>query len=269
MAAMLPSALRQFFKAAKEYVLMLGGYLIFGGLGLPFNVLCTLLHPFLPRDRAVRFVQSSLRGMFSFFLRYVTRAGILELDFDELKKLQGRRGVIIAPNHPCLLDAVFMMSQAPEVVCITAAKVWYNPFLGGAARLARYLRNDTPRGLIEEATQRLKDGENLLVFPEGTRTVQPGVNHFKGGFAMVAKLSGAPIQTVFIEASSRYLGKRWPLWRRPPFPARYSIRLGDQFRVAPDANVKSFVAELEDYYRKQLASPPRRSDPVAPAAVSA
>ena len=37
-------------------------------------------------------------------------------------------------------------------------------------------------------------GVQLLVFPEGTRTREPPINAFRGGFALMAKRSGAAVQ---------------------------------------------------------------------------
>ena len=55
--------------------------------------------------------------------------------------------------------------------------------------------------------EKLEGGENLLIFPEGTRTSALAINPFKNGFALIAKKTGASIQTVFIEREGRYLSK--------------------------------------------------------------
>ena len=110
------------------------------------------------------------------------------------------------------------------------AKIWDNPVLGGGARLAGYIRNDSPRGMVRQAASELRAGHCLLVFPEGTRTRSRPVNRFKGGFALIAKRAGAPVQTVFIETDSPFLGKGWPAFKRPRFPVVYRVRLGERFR---------------------------------------
>ena len=57
------------------------------------------------------------------------------------------------------------------MVCITKASIWDNWFLGGGARLAGYIRNDAPVNLIRRSVAELRAGHQLLVFPEGTRTL--------------------------------------------------------------------------------------------------
>ena len=66
----------------------------------------------------------------------------------------------------------------------------------------------------------------------------------------ISKTAGAPIQTVFIETNSRFLGKGWPLLRMPAFPLVYRARLGQRFEVNGD--VKTFVSDVEDYFRRTL-----------------
>ena len=79
----------------------------------------------------------------------------------------------------------------------------------------------------------VRAGNQLLVFPEGTRTRQHRRYGFKGGFALIAKSAGVPVQTVFIETNSRFLGKGWPLFRKPVFPLVYRVRLGAASRWMP------------------------------------
>jgi 1-acyl-sn-glycerol-3-phosphate acyltransferase len=116
--------------------------------------------------------------------------------------------------------------------------------------MAGYVRNDSTAMLMRESTVALREGAQLLIFPEGTRTVQQPVNEFKGGFALVAKKARVPVQTVFIEASSPFLGKHWSFFDKPEFPLRYTARLGKRFEVDTDA--KTFAADLEKYYREQM-----------------
>ena len=184
------------------------------------------------------------------FLLALRASGIVKLDLRALDALRGERPLIIAPNHPSLLDVVLVASRLPHIVCIMKAKIWDNIFLGGGARLAGYIRNDSPGNMIRLAKAGMRRGSQLLVFPEGTRTIEPPVNDFKGGFAIIAKTAGVPVQTVFIETNSPFLGKGWPLFRKPVFPLVYHVRLGQRFEV--DGDVRTFVTGLEGYYRQEL-----------------
>lgn len=235
------------------------GYVYFGVLGLVVTFLSAILYPLLPRAAGSRLARSVIGALFRGFLGLLRSVGLLQIDVSALDQLREERGLIVAPNHPCLLDAVLVISRIPRVACIMKAQIWDNPVLGGGARLAGYIRNDSTQGMLRQAVAELRAGSALLVFPEGTRTRTPPVNRFKGGFAVVAKHAGAPIQTVFIETDNPFLGKGWPAFKPPRFPLVYRVRLGERFVVTGD--VRTFLTELESYYRRELG-------PSAPAPAS-
>jgi len=247
-------------RAAYEYFWFYLGFLHFGIGGLLFTLVSPLVYPLLPPALRARVGRRVIGWLFRGFLATLRTGGVLKLEMSALDALRGEAGILIAPNHPCLLDAVFVIAHVPDVGCIMKAEIWDNPVLGGGARLAGYIRNDSAFNMIRGSAQELREGRPLLVFPEGTRTRRTPVNRFMGGFALIAKMAGAPIQTVFIETNSPFLSKGWPPLKKPTFPLVYRARLGKRFRVEGD--VKAFMRQLEEYYRQELASP--RADYLAP-----
>jgi 1-acyl-sn-glycerol-3-phosphate acyltransferase len=132
------------------------------------------------------------------------------------------------------------------------AELMRNPFLGPGARLARYIRNDSTRGMIRCSVQCLREGGQLLMFPEGTRTVEAPVNRFRPGITLIAQRAQVPIQTVIIETDTRYLRKGWPIWRPADFPVVIRARLGE--RYAPEADHQALLDKLERYFVRELAA---------------
>jgi 1-acyl-sn-glycerol-3-phosphate acyltransferase len=90
----------------------------------------------------------------------------------------------------------------------------------------------------------------LVIFPEGTRTVTQPLNAFRPGVTLIAKLAQAPIQTVFIDTDSPYLAKGWPLWRVPPLPIVFTLRLGQRF--APSQDSDALLQQIEQYFRQSM-----------------
>ena len=238
-------------KLSYEYLVLYGGLLSFGLAGLIWSLAATVLYLLLPRRLSAPLGQIAIMAIFRGFLFMLQASGIFKFDLSALDALRQERSLIIAPNHPSLLDVVLVVSRLPNVVCITKAEIWDNLILGGGARLAAYIRNDSPFGMIRLAAAAVRAGRQLLVFPEGTRTRREPVSHFKGGFALIAKTARVPVQTVFIETNSPFLSKGWPLFKKPAFPLICRARLGQRFEVEDD--VKTFVADLECYYQKRLA----------------
>lgn len=234
--------------AIVEYILAYGGLLAFAAVTLPWSLASSLLYRILPQRVIARIGPRMVTAVARTYIGILRCTGQVHFDLGALDTLHGQ--VIIAPNHPSLLDAVMVISRVPGAVCITKAELWDNPLLGGGMRMAGYIRNDTPIALTKLAIAKLRQNRPLLLFPEGTRTTRQPVNQFRGGFALMAKLAGVPVQTVFIETNSRFVGKGWPLLKKPDLPLVYRVRLGRRFEVEGD--VRQFVATLEQYFRDEL-----------------
>ena len=109
------------------------------------------------------------------------------------------------------------------------AELERNFFLGAGARLAGYIGNESVHRMIDRSIASLRQGADLLVFPEGTRTTRSPVNAFTGSIGIIARHANVPVQTVIIDTDSPYLSKGWPLLRKPALPITYRIRLGRRF----------------------------------------
>jgi 1-acyl-sn-glycerol-3-phosphate acyltransferase len=224
-------------------LLLLAQLLLLGLMSLVWNLIALLLHPLLPRERGLAVGRAGIAYGYRLYWSLVAPFGMLRLDAGALDALRDEPRLIIVANHPSLLDALLLVARLPRSACIMKASLMRNPFLGAGARLARYIRNDSTRGMVRLAVEDLKAGGQLVVFPEGTRTTQAPVNPFRPGVTLIAKLAEAPIQTVFIDTDSPYLSKGWPLWKLPPLPIAFKVRLGERF--APGEDPTALLAELE------------------------
>ena len=233
-----------------EYAVFYLGLMLFAAPMLMWSLLAGSIRPFVPRRIGVAIGRRVVTRIFRTYLLLLTSSGLVKLDLGALDALRDERGLIIAPNHPAMLDVVLMVSRLPRAVCIMKADLGKNIILGGATHLAGYIHNDSAFSMIRQASAEVRSGGQLLIFPEGTRTTQYPVNRFKRGFAMIAKTAGVPVQTVLIESNSSFLSKSWPWFKKPAFPLLYRVTLGRRFEV--DCGVKEFVADLEDYYREVL-----------------
>jgi len=238
-----------------EYAVLYGGLLLLAALLLLWSPVATLAGLVLPRRIGVRLGQLGIMYLSRGYLFALSASRLVKLDLEALDALRDERSLIIAPNHPSLLDVVIMASRLPRAVCIVKSELGDNLFLSRPARLAGYVRNDSAISMVRQASHSVRAGGQLLIFPEGTRTSRKPVDPFKGGFALIAKTTGVPVQTVFIETDSPFLGKGWPILKKPAFPLSYRAKLGRRFAV--DGRVKASVAEMEGYFRDTL-QPPKR-----------
>jgi 1-acyl-sn-glycerol-3-phosphate acyltransferase len=126
-----------------------------------------------------------------------------------------------------------------------------NVLLAPSARLARYVPNDSLLRLISRAGAELQLGGQLLLFPEGTRS-EGTLGPLTEAVGALSRRTKVPVQVILIEDGARFLGKGWPLLRIPPFPLSYRVRLARRFE--PPRDVRSFTAELERYFARELAA---------------
>ncbi len=192
--------LRSWLRGAYEHVVFYGLLLVFGLSSLTWSLLAGILYWLLPRRLGEPLGQFMIMAGFRGFVAAMRAAASSPAISARSTRSRGAGPLVIAPNHPSLLDAVLVISRLPHVVCAAKAEIWDNLFLGGSARLAGFIRNDSPDEAGPRSRPAAARGRHLLIFPEGTRTSARPVGAFKGGFALIAKQAGAPVQTVFIES---------------------------------------------------------------------
>ncbi len=209
-----------------------------------------LLYPLLSRRTGQALGRRMIQWACALYLRLLSALCDCRFDLSELDQLRDAGPLIIAANHPSLLDAVLIVSRLPTAVCVMKSGLNDNLLFGSVARLARYVRNDDAMQMLRCSRDELRLGAQLVMFPEGTRTLRFPLNPLTPTLAMIARRSGAPVQTVLLEFSSPYLGKEWPLWRKPCLPLRCRARLGRKFGASTD--YAQLTRDLETYFRDEL-----------------
>lgn len=214
---------------------------------LPFAM---VLHPLLPRPLGQQIGRRGASLAFRGYVGILTHVCACRFDLTELDRLRSAGPMIVAANHPSLLDAVLLISRLPNAICIMKSSLMRNPLLGSASRLAGYVRNDGALPMIALSRDALMQGAQLVMFPEGSRTLHFPLDPFAPSLGLIARRSGVPVQAVFLEFSTPYLGKGWPMWRRPSLPLHCRARLGQRFDAPTDH--ARFTQELEAYFRREV-----------------
>lgn len=235
---------------AYEYVAMVLGLSSLAVICLGWLPFALLFNPLLSRQRGQRWGRYMIMDGFQTYIHVLTRFCACRFDLAELDQLRDEGPLILAANHPSLLDAVLVVSRLPNAVCVMKASLMDNILFGAAARLARYIRNNAPLEMILSAREELQGGAHLVIFPEGTRTQRFPIDPCSPSTALIAGRTKIPVQTLLIEYSTPYLGKAWPLFRRPLLPLHCRIRLGRRF--PPPADIAAFTRELEAYFQEAL-----------------
>jgi 1-acyl-sn-glycerol-3-phosphate acyltransferase len=135
-----------------------------------------------------------------------------------LEQLQPGATYVFVANHQSIFDIPIVFASLPFQLRIAAkASLGGFPFIGWHLRRTGHLlvdRRSPGTTLFGRAAALVRDGLSMIVFPEGTRSVDGTVARFKGGIFLVAIQAGLPVVPVSI-AGSRHVMKKGKLAVRP------------------------------------------------------
>lgn len=235
-------------------------------IGLGGTLLALSVFPLialLTRDteRRRRRIQRVVHLSFRAYCAGIRLLKVADVETEGAERLRGLTGTLIVANHPSLLDVVMIMAALPSVQCVVKAGLWRNPFFRLTVEGAGYIRNDLePEALIRACVDTLKAGNNLIIFPEGTRSVRGRPLRLQRGFANIATLAEADLQVLTIIVEPPLLHKGNPWWRVPPTRTRFKLTVGERldiqqfmgYRYRPLA-ARRLVSFLEHYYAERLS----------------
>jgi 1-acyl-sn-glycerol-3-phosphate acyltransferase len=235
-------------------------FVVFGVGGIGIRIILFPLVNLCVRDPqtcsalARDFIGWSFRCLVGFLRAF----GVLDYKIVGAEKLE-RRGLLILANHPTLLDIVFLMAFVRRADCIVKSGLWRNPFMRGPVKAAGYIRNDHGVGLLDACIAAIGRGENLVIFPEGTRTSSDGAIKLKRGAAHIAVRSACRVTPELIRCAPPMLVKwnRW--WRLPAKRVRYRFEVRDDIDVqgvVGGADSKALAARrltdhLQEFFKKE------------------
>lgn len=122
---------------------------------------------------------------------------------------------VVMSNHQSVFDIAALVHTFPHPVWRFVAKreLLRIPFFGWALALANQViidRGDNEKAVrsLKLAAQRVRNGENVLIFPEGTRSSDAILHDFKSGGFHLAIEAGVPIVPVTVSGSHHITPKR-------------------------------------------------------------
>ena len=183
------------------------------------------------RSRRQRRSRAVLGAGMRSFIYSVGALRFIDYEFIGREKL-GRPGQLIVANHPTLIDVCFLLGFAPTSSCIVKAGHFRNLITRGAVIGAGYIPNAPTEDMIHTAESALQDGETLLMFPEGTRTVPGQPMAMQRGAANVAMRAARVLTPVFISCEPPTLSKKLPWYRIPPRRPKWTLRVGEDIDLS-------------------------------------
>lgn len=128
-----------------------------------------------------------------------------------VERLDLSRSYVFASNHQSIFDIPIIFATLPLQLRIVAKdSLGRFPFLGWHLRRTGHLlvdRQNPGAGIVKKMARLVSGARSLIVFPEGTRSVDGTVGRFKGGMFLVAIDAGLPVVPVSIEGSRHVMLK--------------------------------------------------------------
>lgn len=238
-------------------------FFLFGMGGLVLTLVIFPIYFLFAGEHRTALARKTIQAAFALFLWMMQFTGVLKFEIKSAKRLTESRGQLILANHPTLIDVIAIIAHMPNVNCIVKQDLWNNPFVGMVVRSANYIRNSESEGLIEQCEQALQAGNNLIVFPEGTRS-RPGESlKFKRGTAHILLRSKAMMTPVIIQCRPSTLTKGAKWYKIPRTKANLIVDVQppmsiEKVMIGADRDIDGFSArqltkKLEDYFTYQIA----------------
>lgn len=156
-----------------------------------------------------------------------------------------RAGVIIASKHQSFLDILLLLSIAPRFIFVLKRELMFIPVFGQFLNRCGMIPVDRARGraalgsLTERVRTALREGLQLVIFPEGTRRSPGAEPRYKSGVSHLYAAGGVPCVPVALNS-----GLFWP---RRSFLRRPGLCIVEVLPpISPGEDRVVFLAELQE-----------------------
>lgn len=193
----------------------------------------------------------------------ILRTTGVRVHVEGLERLDPTRSYVFAANHQSIYDIPIVFSALPYQVRIVAKEsLGRIPFLGWHLRRTGHLLVDRSRpgaGIVKKMARLVGEHHSLIVFPEGTRSVDGTMGRFKGGSFVLALEGGIPVVPVSI-AGSRQVMQKGRLTVRPGHVALTIHEPIDTLEISRDA-VRELAERVHDIVARGASTAPQMGAP--------
>lgn len=151
--------------------------------------------------------------------------GVNVTGIENLPKIKKGASIIVA-NHNSHIDTLLLMCLFPcadilkihpvaaaDYFCNTKFKTFVFTKLLGIIPIQRKVRKATEEEIFKDINNALRNGETIIIYPEGTRGETNELAKFKSGVAHIARMNPEiPVIPMFINGPDRILPKGDFLW---------------------------------------------------------
>jgi 1-acyl-sn-glycerol-3-phosphate acyltransferase len=204
----------------------------------------------------MRRISALVYGLCNFLLRIVLRV-VARWEVEGREHVPAEGPAILVCNHIHLVDPPLIGAASPRRLHPMAKRELFEvPLIGwffwayGAFPVRRF---SADLGALRVAQGRLRQGELVLMFPEGTRSKDSALQPALPGAAMVALMSRVPIIPVAITGSRikfKFVFIQWIVGRRP----NIRVVFGKPFELSEFRAEIASAEQATDHMMRQIAA---------------
>ena len=177
-----------------------------------------------------------------FLLRWVVG---IKVDIKGLENLPKKQGYIVAAKHQSAMETVLLHMLVPNTIYVLKQSLLFLPIAGwymiktGCIPIDRNQGAKSLKKMLNISQKRLKDGFNIIIFPEGTRTKPGTKTNYHTGLALIYKQCQVPVVPLALNT-----GLFWPKnsFKRIPGTATFEFLPP----IEPGMDKQAFMDRLEN-----------------------
>ncbi len=186
-------------------------------------VIFPILALFLDETKRRKHYADIIHWSWKFFIWIMKTTKILNIHING--NLDDIKGKIVVASHPSFIDIILLIGQMPDSLCLAKKELLKNPFMRNIVK-SLYIINDIDTNTFtHNATEALKEGYNIIIFPTGTRTLPGEEIKIHKGAAQIAIASGINIVPIKIETDYPFLIKNSSPFNAGEKPVNYYIKV--------------------------------------------
>ncbi len=182
----------------------------------------------------------------------------VRLHVSGLEHIDPRCSYVVAANHQSIYDIPIVFTALPLQLRIVAKEsLGRIPFLGWHLQRTGHLlvdRKHPGAGILKRMANLVAAARSVIVFPEGTRSVDGSVGRFKGGIFLLATDSALPVLPVSIARSRFVMAKG----RLMVMPADVDVTIHPPIATngITREQARSFADQVREVIRRGADEPP-------------
>jgi len=156
-------------------------------------------------------------------------------------------------EHTCVAAALDVFGAAPRRGTTLIKALWRELlqwWIAASFHAFAFDRHGSPLRSLRTATDLIRSGWNLLLYPEGTRSRTSELGAFKSGVGVLARSTGRPVIPVYVEGGATIL----PCGATIPRSGLATVMYGEPMFLKDGESAQEFTDRVQAEVRKLAQS---------------